>query len=190
VPLTSLLDTPGGSIVTFEPVYRIKCFSSSSISNETVWEPCSIRTENAGFSTAFLGIWRWRDLSSLSPLIRFPDSLPVLMPPCTFAYRGSSPVERGRLERPPGYFIPGEFCVCLLYPNGAFSCKVPSSVALVAPKFRPFSDVPNVPWSCRPIFYARTSSLEWFVARFGLFFSSASPLPPRLEILTDLPNFV
>jgi len=53
------------------------CFGSSSISNEIVVQPSSIRTETEGFSTEFLGTPKWRDLSSLTPLIHFPDPLPV-----------------------------------------------------------------------------------------------------------------
>jgi hypothetical protein len=77
VALMSFLDTLDYSIDTLEPVSIFKCFGSSSISNEIVEEPCFTRTETVGFSTAFLGTSRWRELSSLSPLIPFPDHLPV-----------------------------------------------------------------------------------------------------------------
>ena len=73
VTLTSRLDTPGWSIDTFEPVSAIKHFSFPSISKETVGEPCSSGTKTVGRMTSFPGTSRWRELSSLSPLTRFPE---------------------------------------------------------------------------------------------------------------------
>ena len=53
----------------------IKRLSSPSISKETVGVPCSSRTVTVGLTTAFSGASRYRKLSSLSPLTRFPESL-------------------------------------------------------------------------------------------------------------------
>ena len=81
VALTSLCDTPGWSIETLDPVSTIRRFASPSISNETVEEPCSSRTETVDLSTAFPWVSRWRELPSLSPLNRFPGSwFPVCLP--------------------------------------------------------------------------------------------------------------
>jgi hypothetical protein len=53
VAFTPLCETPGWSIETLDPVPTIRRFGSPSISNKTVGEPCSSRTETVGLSTAF-----------------------------------------------------------------------------------------------------------------------------------------
>jgi len=81
VALTPICDTPDWSIETLDPVSRIRRFGSPSISNETVGDPCSSRTEAVGLSTAFPWMLRWRELPSLSPLTRFPGYVfPVCLP--------------------------------------------------------------------------------------------------------------
>jgi hypothetical protein len=66
--------TPSWSIDTFDPVSIIKRFGSPSISIEIVGEPCSNKIETVALLTAFSSGKRWRELPSLSPLIRFPGS--------------------------------------------------------------------------------------------------------------------
>jgi len=81
VALRPVCDTPGWSIETLDPVSTIRRFGSPSISNETVREPCSNRTETVGLSTIFAWVSRWRELPSLSSLNRFPGYVfPVCLP--------------------------------------------------------------------------------------------------------------
>jgi len=60
-------------------------FCSPPNSNETVGEPCSIRTETVGFSTAFPWVLEWRELPSFSRLTRFPGFVLPVCPPFRWA---------------------------------------------------------------------------------------------------------
>ena len=71
--------------------------------------PCSRVTETGDFVTASSGAPRWKELSSSSPLIRFPDFSLLFLTSRFVAYEGFSPGERERLERSFGFLLPGEF---------------------------------------------------------------------------------
>jgi hypothetical protein len=68
-----LRDIPGWSIEMLDPVSNIRSRCTPSISAVIVGVPCSSETETVGLLTAFSGAKRWRELSSLAPLTRFPD---------------------------------------------------------------------------------------------------------------------
>jgi hypothetical protein len=85
----SQLDTPGWSIETLEPVSRIKHLDTPSICTEMVGVPCpnDIETE---IMTAFSGALGRKELSSFTPLTRFPDySLALWLP--LFEHEGAYP---------------------------------------------------------------------------------------------------
>jgi len=71
VSLKSLRDTPGWSIDTLEPLYKIRRRHFPSISNVIKGVPCSRRTVMLVLPTAFSCRPRWSELSPLSPLTRF-----------------------------------------------------------------------------------------------------------------------
>jgi len=74
VTLTSLFDTPGCSIETFEPVSNINLLIVPSIFTNTEGVPHSNNTETVGVVTALPGEQRWKELSSFTPSRRFPNS--------------------------------------------------------------------------------------------------------------------
>jgi hypothetical protein len=76
-PRTSMRDTPGWSIDTFEPMSKIRRLALLSISSATEGATCSNKSELMGLPTAFSGMLRWSELSPLSPPIRF---LNILFP--------------------------------------------------------------------------------------------------------------
>ena len=73
VTCTGLLDMPGYNMETLDPVSRIRCRVTLSISTEIEGVPCSNETELKVAMTAFSGMLRWRELSSLTPRSCFPD---------------------------------------------------------------------------------------------------------------------
>ena len=72
---TALLDMPGCIIETLDPMSRIRRRATPSISSEMKGVPCSNKIELKDAMTAFSGVLRWRELSSLTPRSRFPGSL-------------------------------------------------------------------------------------------------------------------
>jgi len=74
VTLTSLLDTPGCSIETFEPVSNISLLNFPSIFTNTEGVPHSNNIESVGVVTSLPGERRWKELSSFTPSPRFPNS--------------------------------------------------------------------------------------------------------------------
>ena len=73
VTLTSRLDMRGCNIEALDPVSTVRLRGVPSISTEIIGVPCSSVTETGDFVTASSGAPRWKELSSFSPLIRFPD---------------------------------------------------------------------------------------------------------------------
>ena len=74
VTRTSLLDTPGCSSETFEPVSNINFRILPSIFTNTEGVPHSSYILTVGFVKAFSGERRWKELSSFTPSLRFPKS--------------------------------------------------------------------------------------------------------------------
>jgi len=75
VTSTTLLDMPGCIIETLDPVSRIGRRAAPSISTEMEGVPCFNITGVRDAMTAFTGLLSWRELSSLTPRLRFPGSL-------------------------------------------------------------------------------------------------------------------
>jgi hypothetical protein len=77
----SPLGTAGCSIDILEPVSKIRLLATPSISTEKVGPPCSNMMETRDFSAALSGALRRKELSSISPLARFPDSCSLFQLP-------------------------------------------------------------------------------------------------------------
>ena len=73
VTLTSHLNMRGCNIETLGLVSTIRLRGFPFISTEIIGVPCPNVTETGDFVTASPGAPRWKELSSFSPLIRFPD---------------------------------------------------------------------------------------------------------------------
>jgi len=74
VTSTVLLEIPGSIIDTLDPVSKIRRRATSSLSTEIEGVPCSNKTELKDAMAAFSGVLRWRELSSVTPTLRFSGS--------------------------------------------------------------------------------------------------------------------
>jgi len=121
----------------------IKRFSFPSISKETVGEPCSSGTETVGRVTAFPGVSTWRELSSLSPLICFPE--PWFLRLFSFLLRDEvrhrAGVNGSNVRSDFSFRERSVFSRVLA--SWGFPREVPSPFALVAPRFCSSLDVPS-----------------------------------------------
>jgi hypothetical protein len=88
----SLLDMPGCSIEIVEPVSKSRLLDMPCISTDIVGAPCSIEMETLCLLTVFSGALRWRELSSITPLTRFPDSWFSSYTPYSFSARADQGV--------------------------------------------------------------------------------------------------
>jgi hypothetical protein len=125
----SLLVAPGCKIDKLDPVSIITLRVSLSISIEIFGEPCSIRSKVPCPTTAF-SVPRDRVSCHCSYPLFVSRIRRYLSAPFSPSLRDSSRGGLGRIERPLGCLLPGEFRVCPSKARWTLSCEMAPAVAL------------------------------------------------------------